>query len=235
MELVGVDTFAEGECHIRLARRSFFLQSASGAVMDVVLATMPVLILRDVKVANCQRNAILAVVVLAELAGIAMLARMSTSREWQVNRDWTWASLDIAVWSMVEPAIGILALCLATFAPVMSYLWPTSTKRLPIPGSRRTRHSSAIPFYPYRRDFASESGFRGIPLESGYGNRTHVETGLGQSDTTRPKEAHSNESIEGAGQKWDTGIVKTTELITSTHIEERVSTQIARPQSILKP
>ncbi|KAF2663395.1 hypothetical protein BT63DRAFT_465962 [Microthyrium microscopicum] len=234
----------EGECHLRLSRVSFLFQSAWGATIDIILATMPVLILKDVKVAHCQKTAIFAVVAFAQLAPISMMVKIPASEALRAGGDWSWAATDVAIWSMIEPAVGILALCLATFAPVMGYLWPTSTRQIARSRRNRSHHNSSNPFY--HRDYASEAGLHGIPLENTYGNKTRVETGMPRSSTSSEtkNKSPSDEYIEGAGQKWDMGIVKTTELYTTSStniprqldiVEEEVGTQkIARPQSILK-
>jgi hypothetical protein len=70
-------------------------------------------------------------------------------------------------WSTSECAIGILALSLSTLAPLIPNMGPRQ---------RHGRYASQRSPY-YRRDFESESRLRGIPLDSGMGNTSHIEGG----------------------------------------------------------
>lgn len=201
------DSPVQGMCRLNIARWSLHLQSATAAIIDIVFATMPLWIMKDLNVAHCQRNAVIAVMVLAELAGVAMGLRIPYIREMKLSRDWTWTGADLAIWSVIEPGIGILSLCLATFAPIMSYLWPTSTQKPPKGYGPKV----------YRRDFISESALRGIPLESGFGNIAYVESGASKANggaKLKKKEFQSAETLPGAGDNWDISIVKTTNVVT---------------------
>jgi hypothetical protein len=121
-------------------------------------------------------------------------------------------SIPFGILNTIEAGLAILALCLATLSSF-----------LPSPSaSHRGRQDYS------RQDLESQSALRGIPLESGLGNTTLVESnGTTASDKMRkPFKAKTKgrERIESTDtlvmERWsDAGIMKTT-YVGTTHSQE---------------
>ena len=121
-------------------------------------------------------------------------------------------SIPFGILNTIESGLAILALCVAT----LSTFLPSP------PVSRRGRGNLS------GRDLESQSALRGIPLESGLGNTTLVESnGTTTTDKMRkPFKAKSKgrERIESTDtlvmERWsDAGIMKTT-YVGTTHSQE---------------
>src|ERR1700759_2847566 len=121
-------------------------------------------------------------------------------------------SIPFGILNTIESGLAILALCVAT----LSTFLPSP------PVSRRGRGNLS------GRDLESQSALRGIPLESGVGNTTLVES---NGTTTRYKsrkpfkaKSKCRERIESTDtlvmERWsDAGIMKTT-YVGTTHSQE---------------
>jgi hypothetical protein len=205
-------------CQLDIARNSKYVQMSLGAITDIIYALLPLSIIKDAQITKAQRLAIICVSMLALLSGASAFIRIPSIERMRPLTDFTWTAIDIAVWEMVELAIGILSLCLATFTPIMAYFWPTSTRRLP-------HRRSNLPFY--HGEYNSGPNLQGIPLGNGYGNISYIEGGYGKHKNGKSgKKGHK--SVESlAVMIEDMGIMKTTDVSTSSEDDTSpVSTKI---------
>ncbi|KAG7137234.1 hypothetical protein HYQ45_005385 [Verticillium longisporum] len=52
------------------------------------------------------------------VAGIALIVRIPFVRHLDISMEFLYATIDVAIWSIMEPALGIIAACTATFRPL---------------------------------------------------------------------------------------------------------------------
>lgn len=198
----------ETVCQLQIARNSTNVQMSLGAMTDIIYALLPLSIIRDIALSKAQRLAIIVVSIMALLSGAAALIRVPYLERMRPEQDWTWISVDIALWGMAELAVGIIALCLATFTPIMAYFWPKSILRLP-------RRRANLPFY--HGEYNSGPDLQFSPHGRGYGNVSYVEGGCGkQKSGKRGKQTRQNSMDDFAVTVEDMGIMKTTEVSSSS-------------------
>src|ERR1700753_4041922 len=125
----------------------------------------------------------------------------------------TVTSIPFGILNTIESGLAIIALCVASLSPL-----------LPSPVSERERRTFA------RWDMESQSALRGIPLDSGMGNTTLVESNSGAtSDKPRTPfktKIKGRKNVESTDtlvmERWsDLGILKTTDVVT-THSQENL-------------
>jgi hypothetical protein len=93
------------------------------------------------------------------------------------QNDYSWYIYDVQIWSVTECGIGLVALALCTLSPLVSSIGRRRPKR------RDPYERSSF----YSRDYASEARLRGLPLESGLGNTSHIEAGCGSSSSKKDR------------------------------------------------
>ncbi|KAK4207253.1 hypothetical protein QBC37DRAFT_456178 [Rhypophila decipiens] len=108
--------------------------SVISALMDFVLALLPIAILWNVKLSKRTKAGVAALLGMGLFAGVALVARIPFIEFTPVSsREFLGQSNDVALWSILETSFGIIAGCAATLRPLASSL----------PSSRRSKYRSS--------------------------------------------------------------------------------------------
>jgi len=110
---------AEGSCiDKRIVMISVYVHSVFSAVSDWCLGLLPIAILWGVQI-NMRTKVIVAFLLsLGMVAGVVLIVRMPYVTKLQPSLEFLYVSIDVAIWSVMEPALGIIAACVATYRPL---------------------------------------------------------------------------------------------------------------------
>ena len=87
-------------------------------VADWILALLPIFILRQAQLGRAAKISAGFVLVLGSIGSICSATRLAFLRGLRPGPHFFWTAVDIAVWSVAEPGIGIIAASLATLRPL---------------------------------------------------------------------------------------------------------------------
>ena len=87
-------------------------------VADWILALLPIFILRQAQLGRAAKISAGFVLVLGSIGSICSAIRLAFLRGLRPGPHFFWTAVDIAVWSVAEPVIGIIAASLATLRPL---------------------------------------------------------------------------------------------------------------------
>ncbi|CRK42475.1 hypothetical protein BN1708_008761 [Verticillium longisporum] len=92
--------------------------SVISALSDWCLGLLPIALLWNVDI-NRRTKVIIAILLsMGMVAGIALIVRIPFVRHLDISMEFLYATIDVAIWSIMEPALGIIAACTATFRPL---------------------------------------------------------------------------------------------------------------------
>ncbi|KAF1981080.1 hypothetical protein K402DRAFT_441459 [Aulographum hederae CBS 113979] len=89
---------------------------------DIVLGIVPVLVVKDLNMSRKEKFQVAAILSLGVLICIAAIIRIPYSTVYVHDADFLWKEVDIAIWSGVEPGLGITAVSCATLRPLIRTL-----------------------------------------------------------------------------------------------------------------
>ncbi|KAE9986339.1 hypothetical protein EG327_004386 [Venturia inaequalis] len=110
-----------------------YTSAALNSVADWTFGILPYFIVRDLDLPRKQKVLIAIILGFAAIGSLATLIRMPFIVNLTNTDDFLYATVDIAVWSIVEPGVGIAATCAATLRPLLQPLvrgrpgWCTKT------------------------------------------------------------------------------------------------------------
>ncbi|KAH7123461.1 integral membrane protein [Dactylonectria estremocensis] len=112
----------EGHCiNKEIVPYSVFVHSIVSALSDWCLGLLPIALLWHVKI-NRRTKAIIAILLsLGMIAGVALIVRIPYVTYLKPSIDFLYVSINIAIWTVMEPALGIIAACIATFRPLFKH------------------------------------------------------------------------------------------------------------------
>ncbi|KAK8055260.1 hypothetical protein PG993_000487 [Apiospora rasikravindrae] len=121
---------AHGSCiNKAIVPISTILHSVLSALSDWTLALLPIAMLWNVQI-NLRTKISVAVLLSTGLvAGIALILRASNVRDIAISADFLHDTVDVATWSVLEPALGIIAGCIATLRPLFKNFGLSGLKR----------------------------------------------------------------------------------------------------------
>ncbi|KAF2417422.1 hypothetical protein EJ08DRAFT_600076 [Tothia fuscella] len=96
-----------------------FAASAINSLADWTFGILPFFIVKGLDMPRRQRRLVSAILAFAGLGCVATLIRLPFIMGLIRLDDFLYQSVDIAIWSTVEPAIGIIAACFITFRPLL--------------------------------------------------------------------------------------------------------------------
>ncbi|KAA8570271.1 hypothetical protein EYC84_002580 [Monilinia fructicola] len=100
--------------------------SAVGFAVDWTLGVLPIWVMWDVKISIRLKFLVASVLSLGLLAGIATLVRIPLIKNLAGADDFLYATTDVAIWSTIEPGLGIIAFSGATLRPLLRYFFPST-------------------------------------------------------------------------------------------------------------
>lgn len=98
-----------------------FFYSAVSVICDFTFAILPIFLVWNLNMSTKTKILLVPILGMACLASIAVLCRMGYVMDFK-NPDFLWATVDIAIWSDTEQALGITAASLATLRPLYRQL-----------------------------------------------------------------------------------------------------------------
>ncbi|KAM3153731.1 hypothetical protein ABEW05_005838 [Botrytis cinerea] len=104
--------------------------SVIGFTVDWTLGLLPICIMWDSKISMKAKVSISGVLSLGLLAGIATIIRIPFIKVLPITNDFLYATTDIAIWSTVEPGLGIIAFSGATLRPLLRLFFPKTFSSL---------------------------------------------------------------------------------------------------------
>ncbi|KAF2676079.1 hypothetical protein K458DRAFT_322826 [Lentithecium fluviatile CBS 122367] len=112
---------------------------AVNAFADWSFGTLPIFIVWDLQMNRKTKIMVVAILAFASIGSTATVVRMQYIHSLTEGPDFLYATVDVALWSTVEPGIGITAGCIATLRPLLqNLLWRFSLASAPS-SSRRAR------------------------------------------------------------------------------------------------
>ncbi|KAF2193688.1 hypothetical protein K469DRAFT_745185 [Zopfia rhizophila CBS 207.26] len=152
--------------------------SAVNAFADWAFGTLPIFIVWDLQMNIRTKILVVSILAFAAIGSTATVVRMRYIHTLTNGPDFLWATTDVAIWSTVEPGIGITAGSMATLRPLLqTCLWRLGL--VSSPASARVQES----------DRSGRSGQKGRS-RIGY----HRSLGL---DDLRSTEASTSTTISG--------------------------------------
>ncbi|KAK7969905.1 hypothetical protein PG988_008978 [Apiospora saccharicola] len=121
---------AQGSCiNKAIVPISTIVHSVLSAVSDWTLALLPIAMLWNVQINLRTKISVALLLSTGLVAGIALILRASYVKEIAISADFLHDTVDVAMWSVLEPALGIIAGCIATLRPLFKNLGLSGLKR----------------------------------------------------------------------------------------------------------
>ncbi|KAJ9641034.1 hypothetical protein H2199_005702 [Coniosporium tulheliwenetii] len=88
------------------------------AIADWTFGILPIFIVRDLPMSKKAKILVAGLLAFAAIGSTATVVRIPFTSSLGETEDFLWTTTDIAIWSTVEPGIGISAGCIATLRPL---------------------------------------------------------------------------------------------------------------------
>ena len=102
---------------------STYAQSALSLVTDFTYAGLPILIVRNLQMSRYKRISLSLMLGLGAVASIAVIVRIPYVTHLATGGDFLWDTTDVAIWSCVEPGLGLTILNLVVTRPLFRSLF----------------------------------------------------------------------------------------------------------------
>lgn len=99
-----------------------YTSASLNSIADWTFGILPYFIVKDLDMPRKQKSLVAAILGFAAFGSLATLIRMPFVSNLTHTDDFLFATVDIAIWSIVEPGVGIAAACAATFRPLLQPL-----------------------------------------------------------------------------------------------------------------
>ncbi|QDS67814.1 hypothetical protein FKW77_007132 [Venturia effusa] len=96
-----------------------YTSAALNSIADWTFGILPYFIVKDTDLPQKQKQLVAIILGFAAIGSIATLIRMPFIASLAHTDDFLYTTVDIAIWSIVEPGVGIAAACAATFRPLL--------------------------------------------------------------------------------------------------------------------
>ncbi|KAF2083835.1 hypothetical protein K490DRAFT_76255 [Saccharata proteae CBS 121410] len=100
-----------------------YAASALGSVADWVFGTLPAFIIWDLHMNPRTKLVVCGILGFAAIGSTATLVRLPYIKGMVSHSDFLWTTVDMAIWSTIEPGIGITAACIATLRPLLQHFF----------------------------------------------------------------------------------------------------------------
>ncbi|TID24867.1 hypothetical protein E6O75_ATG04072 [Venturia nashicola] len=107
-------------CHPEIAVNSTYASSAVAASIDWIFGVLPIWIIENLQVNKRRKMALGAVMGIGAIASIAPIVRIPYTISLARSDDFLWSTVDVSMWSSVEPGIGLIAISLAALRPLFA-------------------------------------------------------------------------------------------------------------------
>ncbi|KAK2036895.1 hypothetical protein LZ31DRAFT_613746 [Colletotrichum somersetense] len=111
----------QGRCHpATLVPNATIGHSVVAAVSDWIIAVLPMSILWQLQMKREKKIRLLFFFGIGMIAGVIMIVRIPYIKVLEISADFLYQTVDVALWSLLEPSIGIIAECIATLRPLLN-------------------------------------------------------------------------------------------------------------------
>lgn len=110
---------ARGHCRAKMTADSTLAQSAISIFTDWTYGLLPIWIVWNLQMSRQKRFGVAFVLGLGAVASIASIVRLPYVVTLTHSDDFLWATVEVAIWSVVEPGIGITVVSVATLRPLL--------------------------------------------------------------------------------------------------------------------
>ncbi|MCJ1411042.1 hypothetical protein MMC19_005130 [Ptychographa xylographoides] len=123
-----------------------YVHAAILCVSDCTFAILPILLVRKLLMNTASKVSLGFILCLGAVGCIASFVRVKTIEELAASTDFLYSTVNLAIWSTVEPGVGITAASLATLRPLFRAFLdnrdskPQSTRPLSMPKLRSNYH-----------------------------------------------------------------------------------------------
>lgn len=212
----------KGSCHDpSFMAISTYAQSAINLVTDCAYAGLPILILRKLQVSRYKRVSLSIMLGLGAVTSVAVIVRIPYVFHLATTEDFLWQTTDVAIWSYIEPGLGLTILNLVVTRPLFQSVFSRFGDITSVTISRNRGYSSKVsayakPFtYGASTAMASAGGSAMFPEQNCgcsydqpctceknvtfYGDSTplDIEQGFALGTITSPKTAHLDPDQKG--------------------------------------
>jgi hypothetical protein len=114
-----VNPLHKGSCHDpSFVANSTYAQSGLSIVTDLTYAILPILIVRKLQMSRYKRASLSLMLGLGAVASVAVVVRIPYIVDLATTHDFLWQTTDVAIWSCVEPGLGLTILNLVVTRPL---------------------------------------------------------------------------------------------------------------------
>jgi hypothetical protein len=141
-----------GSCHNpSFTADSTFAQSAVSIVTDFTFVILPVLIVRRLQMSRHKRMSLSFVLGLGAISSVAVVVRIPYVVNLASTDDFLWVTTDVAIWSCVEPGLGLTIINLVVTRPLLRSVFSSFGAMTSAARSRKQGYSSKTSAYrkPY--------------------------------------------------------------------------------------
>ncbi|GME33329.1 Integral membrane protein [Neofusicoccum parvum] len=96
--------------------------AALGSVSDWTFGVLPGFIVWDLQMNKRTKLVVVGILAFAAIGSTATIIRMPYIKGFEATHDFLYESTDIAIWSTIEPGIGMTAACIATLRPLLQHV-----------------------------------------------------------------------------------------------------------------
>ncbi|OJD30167.1 uncharacterized protein BKCO1_6500024 [Diplodia corticola] len=93
-----------------------------GSLSDWIFGVLPGFIVYDLQMNKRTKLVVVGILAFAAIGSTATLIRMPYIKGFSATHDFLYESTDIAIWSTIEPGIGMIAACIATLRPLLQHV-----------------------------------------------------------------------------------------------------------------
>ena len=239
-----VNPLHKGSCHDpSFVANSTYAQSGLSIVTDFTYAALPILIVRKLQMSRYKRVSLSLMLGLGAVASVAVIVRIPYVVHLATTEDFLWQTTDVAIWSCVEPGLGLTILNLVVTRPLFRSIFARFGDVTSAAISRNRGYSSKVSAYGKSSAYGASASMASTTGNASCTNSACVctchqpcmcgksvtfyddatpsdaERGFALGTVTSPKTAHL-----GPDQK---GIRMTTDISTSSVLKS----QVMRPDS----
>jgi hypothetical protein len=99
-----------------------YTSATLNSIADWTFGILPYFVVKDLDMPRKQKALVAGILGFAAIGSLATLIRMPFVSNLTHTDDFLYATIDLAIWSIVEPGVGIAAACAATFRPLLQPL-----------------------------------------------------------------------------------------------------------------
>ncbi|KAE8447097.1 hypothetical protein EG329_011081 [Mollisiaceae sp. DMI_Dod_QoI] len=169
-----------------------YAHCAMSALTDWSFGILPIFFVWKMKMNPRTKLSVVLILSLGFFASTATIVRIVYIKTLSATDDWSWEGINLAKWSMIEPAIAITATNIATLRPMFKNVLQFANKRFdnvdeeeakrPSGESRTTMHTrNSVSAKEYSMEFAELLGLSRV------GVTTHISAGQPEKDYLRKR------------------------------------------------